>query len=305
MVGAQDDSYFRNGMVCHSAVHTLWVALNLTEYPLRAIHASQDMITLLNLDGLYNTHVLPYADVVNDDGPNEGGGMGGNTGRKKAKMKMEKGYQHLLPDCIGMSLCSIYSVRAYLTDTDPIPAGDKRDSLALLPLMGDYDQPPTAPPELPEGPLVSLGEDAYRVARLEPGTQDGVSILSHISSSDLADEQYEKGEKKGVRDAEAKRQVRDISHSITCYLEPVSMLTYLETSRESQSSIDVGGSRRTLTTIPSSCRFRPPNTIVTRYSPAPTSALYTSSTARTSRKSRYTPRWNPRYAQSRRWASSW
>lgn len=100
--GAQVGSYFRNGMVRHSAVHASCVTLNFTEYPLRSIHASQDMITLLNLDGLYNTHVLPYADVVNEDGPNEAGGMGGNAGRKKAKMKMEKGYQHLLPDCIGM-----------------------------------------------------------------------------------------------------------------------------------------------------------------------------------------------------------
>lgn len=61
------------------------------------------MITLLNLDGLYNTHALPYVDVVGDDGQDEGGGTGGNAGRKKAKMKMEKGYQHLLPDCIGTS----------------------------------------------------------------------------------------------------------------------------------------------------------------------------------------------------------
>lgn len=70
------------------------------------------------------------------------------------------------------------SHRMFADVADPIPAGDKRDSLALLPLMGDYDQPPTAPPELPEGPLIPLGEDAFRVARLEPGTQDGVCLSS-------------------------------------------------------------------------------------------------------------------------------
>lgn len=79
-----------------------------TVYPLRPVHASQDLITLLNLDGLYNTHVLPYVDVVADDGAEEGASMIGNAGKKKAKMKMEKGYQHLLHDCIGES--SIYPI---------------------------------------------------------------------------------------------------------------------------------------------------------------------------------------------------
>lgn len=72
-----------------------------------------------------------------------------------------------------MKLCRS---RRRLIVSDPIPAGDKKDILALLPLMGDYDQPPSAPPELPEGPLVSIGDDEFSIARLEPGTQDGVSL---------------------------------------------------------------------------------------------------------------------------------
>jgi hypothetical protein len=59
------------------------------------------MITLLNLGGLYNTHVRPYAANAPDEGQgsDDEGGQPANKARRR--MKIEKGYQHLLPDCIG------------------------------------------------------------------------------------------------------------------------------------------------------------------------------------------------------------
>lgn len=68
-------------------------------FPLRPVHASHDMITLLNLGGLYNTHVRPYA--ANQDEGQGSDEEGGQTGNKRRRIKIEKGYQHLLPDCIG------------------------------------------------------------------------------------------------------------------------------------------------------------------------------------------------------------
>jgi hypothetical protein len=59
---------------------------------------------------------------------------------------------------------------------DPVPAGDK-SGVALLPLLGDFGNPPGPGPELPEGPLEMLGMDVFQSARLEPGTQKGVSCL--------------------------------------------------------------------------------------------------------------------------------
>jgi hypothetical protein len=61
------------------------------------------MISLLNLGSLYNTYVRPFAAAVGDDGQggsdDEGHAQPGN--RAKKKPKVEKGYHHLLPDCIG------------------------------------------------------------------------------------------------------------------------------------------------------------------------------------------------------------
>lgn len=85
-------------------------------YPLKPIHASQDLISLLHLDGLYQTHVLPYAEVVHETGVGDdhGGTMVG-TGRKKARAKLEKGYQHLLPDCIGPRNPAVHTLTSILT----------------------------------------------------------------------------------------------------------------------------------------------------------------------------------------------
>jgi hypothetical protein len=120
------------------------------------------MITLLNLQGLYNTHVRPYA-ANQDDGVSDE--EAGQTGNKRRRIKIEKGYQHLLPDCIGQ-------LRPF-----KVPAGDK-SGVALLPLLGDFVNPPGPGPESPEGPLEMLGMDVFQSARLEPGTQKGVSCLS-------------------------------------------------------------------------------------------------------------------------------
>jgi hypothetical protein len=129
------------------------------------------MITLLNLQGLYNTHVRPYAANQDDGGSDE---EAGQTGNKRRRIKIEKGYQHLLPDCIGQS--RLVKIGMALME-DPVPAGDK-SGVALLPLLGDFGNPPGPGPELPEGPLEMLGMDVFQSARLEPGTQKGVSCLS-------------------------------------------------------------------------------------------------------------------------------
>ena len=140
-------------------------------FPLRPVHASHDMITLLNLQGLYNTHVRPYAANQDDGGSDE---EAGPTGNKRRRIKIEKGYQHLLPDCIGQS--RLVKIGMTLIE-DPVPAGDK-SGVALLPLLGDFGNPPGPGPELPEGPLEMLGMDVFQSARLEPGTQKGVRYIS-------------------------------------------------------------------------------------------------------------------------------
>ena len=61
-----------------------------------------------------------------------------------------------------------------------MPAGDKA-GVALLPLMNDSGHPPADPPEGPEGPLEMLGMDVLQSARLEPGTQSGVSQFSFLN----------------------------------------------------------------------------------------------------------------------------
>ena len=48
--------------------------------------------------------------------------------------------------------------------------------MALLPLLGDFGNPPGPAPDLPEGPLEMLGMEAFQSARFEPGTQKGVSF---------------------------------------------------------------------------------------------------------------------------------
>lgn len=77
--------------------------------PAKPIHSSQDLISLLHLDTLYNTYVRPFADLPGEEGQ-PGAGAGGNDafqrGKKKGtsmpgRKKMEKGYQHLIEDCIG------------------------------------------------------------------------------------------------------------------------------------------------------------------------------------------------------------
>ncbi len=85
--------------------------------PPKRIHASHDLISLLHLDSLYNTYVRPFADAI---GPEEDGvkdeagdgmqidgegdipsGAGGKKRKKAKKAKLEKGYIHLIDDCIG------------------------------------------------------------------------------------------------------------------------------------------------------------------------------------------------------------
>ncbi|WVQ97032.1 hypothetical protein IAU59_004142 [Kwoniella sp. CBS 9459] len=169
--------------------------------PQKPLHSSLDLISLLHLDTLYNTYVRPFADVRNDDqsqlnnqgeeddkkpnssnlgtgaGPGPGG-AGGKKGQQKRR-KMEKGYQHLIEDCI-----------------DPTPMGTKPDNLSLLPLVPDFGHGHNHHPSAPVPPLFSeaiqlLPDEAFQIARLEAGVkQDG----------------YANGAKVGVREAEERRK---------------------------------------------------------------------------------------------------
>lgn len=77
--------------------------------PAKHLHVSHDAITLLHLDTLYNTHVRPYANPnIGEDGvkdEHDDDDMGETHGAKRKKgpkrRKMEKGYTHLIDDCIG------------------------------------------------------------------------------------------------------------------------------------------------------------------------------------------------------------
>ncbi|KAK8865661.1 hypothetical protein IAR55_000806 [Kwoniella newhampshirensis] len=163
--------------------------------PPRPLHASLDLISLLHLDELYNTYVRPFADFNSDEAnPVQGQGQGqdgeGGTGakgqRKKGQFrkKMEKGYQHLIEDCI-----------------DPTPLGTKGDNHSLLPLIPDLMHPPAGPPPgLFSGPMEIMSADTFKVARLEAGMkQDG----------------YAGGTKAGVKEAEERRRRRRIPKAAT------------------------------------------------------------------------------------------
>jgi hypothetical protein len=155
------------------------------------------MITLLSLQGLYNTHVRPYA--ANQDDGQGSDEEAGQTGNKRRRIKIEKGYQHLLPDCIGQSRPSRRDMKLI---KDPVPAGDKT-GVALLQLLGDFGNPPGPGPELPEGPLEMLGMDVFQSARLEPGTQKGVSFISHMTIQELS------GSINEAKKLESKKQKQD------------------------------------------------------------------------------------------------
>lgn len=88
-------------MVCYEG--SVCIAERLTQpvFPLRPLHASHDMISLLNLGGLYDIHVKPYAANTADEGQGSDDEGGQTANKTKRRMKIEKGYQHLLPDCIG------------------------------------------------------------------------------------------------------------------------------------------------------------------------------------------------------------
>ncbi|OWT40877.1 hypothetical protein C362_01090 [Cryptococcus neoformans Bt1] len=157
--------------------------------PVKPIHSSQDLISLLHLDTLYNTYVRPFADLPGDE--SQPGADGNDTlqrAKKKAanmpgRKKMEKGYQHLIEDCI-----------------DPTPLGYKNDNPSLLPLLNDVLYPSAPPPFLSQEPIEALPKEAFAIAKLEPGTvQDG----------------YAGGQKAGVREAEEKRRRKRAARTTT------------------------------------------------------------------------------------------
>ncbi|WRT65922.1 uncharacterized protein IL334_002873 [Kwoniella shivajii] len=143
--------------------------------PNKPLHASLDLISLLHLDTLYNTYVRPYADLNPDDHVDgEPGENGIKSAQRHRRRKLDKGYWHLIEDCI-----------------DPTPTGTKLDNQSLLPLSQDYMHPPGHPLNIYSGDIEMLPNDAFQSAKLEAGhKEDG----------------YSKGEKLGVKEAEERRK---------------------------------------------------------------------------------------------------
>ncbi|OCF75234.1 hypothetical protein I204_04087 [Kwoniella mangroviensis CBS 8886] len=134
--------------------------------PPRHLHSSHDLISLLHLDTLYNDYVRPYAEINPQDTE-----KGQQQHRRR---KLEKGYWHLIDDCI-----------------DPTPTGTKLDNQSLLPITQDFMHPPGQSPYLYSEGIEMLPDDAFQVAKLEVGhKEDG----------------YSAGVKLGVREAEEKRR---------------------------------------------------------------------------------------------------
>ncbi|KAL1405154.1 hypothetical protein Q8F55_008779 [Vanrija albida] len=152
-------------------------ALILPEWdplPPKHLHSSLDLISLLHLDGLYNSYVRPYFDPVPET-DDEGAAAAAKPARPRKKQGLSKGYVGLLEDCI-----------------DPVPLSNAGEP-SLLPLVGDWLDParPLAPDELPDGPITLLSGQVLASARLEVGHKQ---------------EGYAAGEKLGVREAEEKRR---------------------------------------------------------------------------------------------------
>ncbi|WWC68414.1 uncharacterized protein I206_102341 [Kwoniella pini CBS 10737] len=145
--------------------------------PPRHLHSSQDLISLLHLDTLYNTYVRPYAEQNPDDNADVQGGDKKNINgpnRQFRRKKMEKGYWHLIEDCI-----------------DPTPTGTKIENQSLLPISQDFMNPTGIPPNLFADQIQMLPTEAFQVATLEVG---------------LKEDGYSGGIKVGVREAEERRK---------------------------------------------------------------------------------------------------
>nr|ODN94463.1 hypothetical protein L204_04596 [Cryptococcus depauperatus CBS 7855] len=149
-------------------------------------HPSQDLLSMMHLDALYDIYVQPLTD---DTQPGTGKGTEGDeseSSKKKAigRRKLEKGYAHLIEDCI-----------------DPTPLGHNNNNCSLMSLLGDYiknEHQPPMPAPFPPGPMnpQSIQKEWYQRARLEVGLiQDG----------------YIGGEKAGVREAEEKRRRKRVA----------------------------------------------------------------------------------------------
>ncbi|WVO17727.1 hypothetical protein L204_105425 [Cryptococcus depauperatus] len=154
--------------------------------PIPPIHPSQDLLSMMHLDTLYDIYVQPLSD---DTQSGTGIGTEGDESeslRKKAvgRRKLEKGYAHLIEDCI-----------------DPTPLGHNNNNCLLMSLLGDCiknEHQPPMPAPFPPGPInpQSIQQEWYQRARLEAGLiQDG----------------YIGGEKAGVREAEEKRRRKRVA----------------------------------------------------------------------------------------------
>ena len=144
--------------------------IDASVYPQKHVHPSHDLISLLHLDGLYNTYVRPFADNMgpDDDGrPVEDGAQVGQKRKRNKRAKIDKGYLHLIDDCIGEN--GPRATGLWLT-LDPTPLGEKKDHMSIIPLIPDllptgHGQPP---PDFGDRPQM-LSADLFRNARLEAG----------------------------------------------------------------------------------------------------------------------------------------
>ncbi|GFZ43330.1 hypothetical protein JCM24511_01050 [Saitozyma sp. JCM 24511] len=158
--------------------------------PLKRIHPSHDIMSLMGLETLYNTYVRPFADPISEatqgmeTGPVEAGAAAGKRGGPAVRRKkLEKGYTGLLEDSI-----------------DPLPLGERKDG-GILPLVSDLLFPPAGPPPtLWDGEIIPLSQEQLAAARLEAG---------------LKQEGYVGGEKVGAREEQARRQRKRAKKSMT------------------------------------------------------------------------------------------
>nr|ODN95079.1 hypothetical protein L204_04426 [Cryptococcus depauperatus CBS 7855] len=145
--------------------------------PIPPVHLSQDLLSMMHLDALYDIYVQPLTD---DTQPGTGIGIEGD----ESGLSWKKGYVHLIEDCI-----------------DPTPLGHNNNKCSLMSLLGDYiknvHQPPMPAP-FPPGLINQqlIPKEWYQRARLEAG---------------LVHDGYIGGEKAGIREAEEKRRRKRVA----------------------------------------------------------------------------------------------
>jgi hypothetical protein len=125
--------------------------------------------------------VRPFADNIgpdDDERPGEDGAQVGLKRKRNKRVKIDKGYLHLIDDCIGENDPGSSGLAQLISD--PTPMGEKKDNMSIIPLIPDllpsgHGQPP---PDFGDRPQM-LSADLFRNARLEAGqTVVGVCLVA-------------------------------------------------------------------------------------------------------------------------------